>query len=213
MSTEHAMRRRIVSLDQFRGYTVVGMLFVNFLGGYQVVPAVFKHHNTYCSYADTIMPQFFFAVGFAYRLTFLRRLATGGFVPAAAAVLRRNVGLILLGFVIYHLDGGVKSWAELQKLGIHGFLAQAFRRELFQTLVHIAITSIWILPVIAAGASTRILFMIASAGLHLWLSSQFYFDWAWKTPVIDGGQLGFLSWTIPTLGRLARLRRRRPRPR
>ena len=41
--------------------------------------------------------------------------------------------------------------------------------------------------------------MIASAGLHLWLSSQFYFDWAWKTPVIDGGQLGFLTWTIPTL--------------
>ena len=62
---------RIESLDQFRGYTVVGMLFVNFLGGYQVVPAVLKHHNTYCSYADTIMPQFFFAVGFAYRLTFL----------------------------------------------------------------------------------------------------------------------------------------------
>ena len=71
---------RIVSLDQFRGYTVVGMLLVNFLGGYQAVPAVFKHHNTYCSYADTIMPQFFFAVGFAYRLTFLRRLGNGGFL-------------------------------------------------------------------------------------------------------------------------------------
>src|SRR6185312_3117202 len=24
-------------------------------------------------------------------------------------------------------------------------------------------------------------------------------DWAWKTPVIDGGPLGFLSWTIPLL--------------
>jgi predicted acyltransferase len=199
MSTDQTMSRRIVSLDQFRGYTVAGMLFVNFLGGYQVVPAVFKHHNTYCSYADTIMPQFFFAVGFAYRLTFLRRLANGGFLPAAAAVIKRNIGLLLLGFVIYHLDGRVKSWAELQNLGIHGFLTQAFRREIFQTLVHIAITSIWILPVIAAVAPTRILFMIFSAGLHLWLSSLFYFDWAWKTPVIDGGQLGFLSWTIPTL--------------
>ena len=76
MAESEAPPRRIVSLDQFRGYTVVGMLFVNFLGGYVVVPAVFKHHNTYCSYADTIMPQFFFAVGFAFRLTFLRRLAT-----------------------------------------------------------------------------------------------------------------------------------------
>ena len=199
MSTDKSLRGRIASLDQFRGYTVVGMLFVNFLGGYHVVPAVFKHHNTYCSYADTIMPQFFFAVGFAYRLTFLRRLTMEGFLPAAAAVIRRNLGLILLGFVIYHLDGRVQSWADLQKLGVHGFFAQAFRREIFQTLVHIAITSIWILPVIAAGASTRIVFMIASAGFHLWLSWQFYFDWAWKTPVIDGGPLGFLSWTIPTL--------------
>jgi predicted acyltransferase len=31
---------RIVSLDQFRGYTVAGMLLVNFLGGYRAVPAV-----------------------------------------------------------------------------------------------------------------------------------------------------------------------------
>ena len=83
--------------------------------------------------------------------------------------------------------------------------AQAFRREFFQTLVHIAIASIWVLPVIAAGSSTRVLFLIASAGLHLWLSSQFYFDWAWNTPVIDGGPLGFLTWTIPTPGRFARV--------
>ena len=69
---------RIASLDQFRGYTVAGMLLVNFLGGFAAVPAVLKHHNTYCSYADTIMPQFFFAVGFAYRLTFLKRLRDVG---------------------------------------------------------------------------------------------------------------------------------------
>ena len=117
MRTDPPPSRRIRSLDQFRGYTVVGMLFVNFLGGYQVVPAVFKHHNTYCSYADTIMPQFFFAVGFAYRLTFLRRLAHGGLLAAAAAALKRNLGLILLGFVLYHLDGHVQSWAELAKAG------------------------------------------------------------------------------------------------
>ena len=198
MSTDKTLRGRIVSLDQYRGYTVVGMLFVNFLGGYHVVPAIFKHHNTYCSYADTIMPQFFFAIGFAYRLTFLRRLAAGTFVAASGAAIKRNIGLLLLGFVLYHLDGQVQSWAELQSLGLRGFFALAFRREIFQTLVHIAITSIWV-----AGDRDRDdhadLFTIGSAGLHLWLSSQFYFSWAWKTPVIDGGPLGFLSWTIPTL--------------
>ena len=36
MTIEQPASRRIVSLDQFRGYTVAGMLLVNFLGGYQV---------------------------------------------------------------------------------------------------------------------------------------------------------------------------------
>jgi len=199
MTNEPTASRRIVSLDQFRGYTVAGMLLVNFLGGFQAVHAILKHHNTYCSYADTIMPQFFFAVGFAYRLTFLRRVRSDGYGAAAVAAIRRNLGLILVGFVVYHLDGKVSGWDELRSLTLADFAARAFRRELFQALVHIAVTSIWVLPVIASGAWVRVLFMIASGGLHLWLSSWFYLDWAWKTPVIDGGPLGFLSWTIPLL--------------
>ena len=38
---------RIASLDQFRGYTVAGMLFVNFGGGFAALHPMFKHHNTY----------------------------------------------------------------------------------------------------------------------------------------------------------------------
>ncbi|MDR3633845.1 MAG: hypothetical protein P4L84_08410 [Isosphaeraceae bacterium] len=190
---------RIVSLDQFRGYTVVGMLLVNFLGGYRVVPAILQHHNTYCSYADTIMPQFFFAVGFAYRLTFLRRIEALGTRAASVALLRRCAGLALLGIAVYHLDGGVKTWAELQSLGLRGFIATAFRREPFQTLVHIALASVWVLPVMASGTATRVVFLLASAALHLGLSRWFYFQWAWTCPVIDGGPLGFLTWSIPLL--------------
>jgi predicted acyltransferase len=188
-----------VSLDQFRGYTVAGMLLVNFLSGYAAVPAVLKHHNTYCSYADTIMPQFFFAVGFAYRLTFLRRRQADGAPTATVALLRRCAGLALLGVALYHLDGGVKTWAELQALGLGGFLARAFRREPFETLVHIALASVWVLPVIASGARTRVVYLLATALLHLGLSRWFYFQWAWGCPVIDGGQLGFLTWSIPLL--------------
>ena len=73
---------RIASLDQFRGYTVAGMFLVNFLGAFRGHAALLKHHNTFCSYADTIMPQFFFAVGFAFRLTFGRRAQTEGLAAA-----------------------------------------------------------------------------------------------------------------------------------
>ena len=61
---EMESRQRIQSLDQFRGYTVAAMFVVNFLGGFASVPAILRHHNTYCSYADIVMPHFFFAVGF-----------------------------------------------------------------------------------------------------------------------------------------------------
>jgi len=67
IASGQADSNRVVSLDQFGGYTVAGMLLVNFIGGFREVGALWKHHNMYCSYADTIMPQFFFAVGFAFR--------------------------------------------------------------------------------------------------------------------------------------------------
>jgi len=190
---------RIGSLDQFRGYTVVGMLVVNFLNGYAAWPSILAHHNTYCSYSDTIMPQFFFAVGFAFRLTYLRRVAADGKRSAVISAVRRNFGLILVGFVVYHLDGGVKSWEQLQNLGIGGFFATAFKRELFQTLVHIALASIWVLPVIGSSPLIRILYLVGSASLHFGLSSWFYFDYAQNLPVIDGGPLGFLTWSVPLL--------------
>jgi predicted acyltransferase len=202
MGTAQSQPARIISLDQFRGYTVLGMFFVNFIGHFEVIRTdypIFKHHNTYCSYADTIMPQFFFAVGFAYRLTLLKRLQTVSPWAAYLRVLRRNLGLILLGFVIYHLDGSAKTWEDLQTLGIDGFLTTAFQRNLFQTLVHIGVTSIWVMPVIAARPWARILFACFSAGLHIALSYGFYYDWVINRPGIDGGPLGFLTWTIPML--------------
>ncbi len=68
----------------------------------------------------------------------------------------------------------------------------------FQTLMHIAVTSLWILPVIRSGVLVRVAYMIASAALQVFLSYWFYFDWV-HTGCIDGGPLGFLTWTIPTM--------------
>jgi hypothetical protein len=93
----------------------------------------------------------------------------------------------------------VKSWDELKTLGWSGFLATAFQRNVFQTLVHIAVTTIWVLPVIGAGVRTRLAFLAASSILHVVLSWAFYYDWVMKRPGIDGGPLGFLTWTIPLL--------------
>lgn len=183
---------RIVSLDQFRGYTVAGMFLVNFIGGFQQVHDVLKHHNTYNSYADTIMPHFFFAVGFAMRLGMLKG-------AAYAAMVWRCLGLVLLGWVVYGLDGHYKTWESLAELGWWGFVTKSFLRVPFQALTHIGVTGLWILPVMRRRSRDLILFGVASGLLHLWLSQAFWFEHLMRVRMIDGGALGFLSWALPTL--------------
>jgi predicted acyltransferase len=193
-------QQRIVSLDQFRGYTVWGMLLVNFIGGFSAVAGVFKHHHDHLSYADTIMPQFLFAVGFAFRLTFERRVEKEGAGAAYRRMVRRLLGLVLLSLVIYTVPPVARSWDQLREIGVWGAIKDPLKRHWFQTLMHIAVTSLWILPVIRRGAMVRILFMLASAALHVYLSWLFNFEWTVTAPnAIDGGPLGFLTWTIPAI--------------
>jgi len=188
---------RIASLDQFRGYTVAGMFLVNFLGAYVATPIVLTHRNTFCSYADTIMPAFFFAVGFAFRLTFGRRAQSEGLASAYWHVVKRLLGLALVALVIYEAPVIAKSWQKLVEIGPWGAI-RISAKSWFQTLMHIAVTSLWILPVIRSGPLVRVAYMLFSAGLHLALSHWFYFNWV-QTGGIDGGVLGFLAWTMPTI--------------
>src|SRR5438093_9212660 len=188
---------RLASLDQFRGFAVLGMYVVNFLGHFQVTPDALRHHPTYITYADVVMPQFFLAAGFACRLTAVRRLKRDSPLSAYGRLARRCLGLLVIGLFVYGLDGAARTWAELQALGVRGFFATAFQRNYFQTLVHIGVTTLWVMPVIAAGPWVRVAFAVLSAALHLALSAYGYYDWVMTRPGIDGGPLGYLTWTVP----------------
>jgi predicted acyltransferase len=206
-----APKPRLASLDQFRGYTVAGMFLVNFLSGFVAAPFVCHHHNTYCSYADTIMPQFFFAVGFSMRLSFGRRVMQQGALAAYGHMIKRLIGLALVAiFITYHAGPQWKpdtdhNWESLQGIGWWAaFWPHAIKNAWFQTLMHIAVTSLWILPVIRLGAIWRVLYLILSAAIHLVISWKFNFLWVngvapYEPSGIDGGPFGFLSWSIPTL--------------
>ena len=195
-----AAQQRLVSLDQFRGYTVIGMILVNYAGGFVVVPEVLKHHNDYCSYADTIMPQFLFAVGFAFRLTFERRAQREGLGAAYGRMVRRLLGLALVAIVVYGTSAPAETWSQLVQLGPFSALAPSLKRDWCQTLMHIAATSLWILPVIRSSFSVRVGYAVISAALHVLFSWQFNFVWCNSSPnAIDGGPLGFLTWSIPAI--------------
>jgi len=175
------------------------MFVVNFLGAFTVTPALLKHHNTYFSYADSIMPQFFFAVGFAYRLTFLRRVTNNGSGGVYRRFWRRNASLILLGAFMYLIPEAARALTRSHPPSLTVFVIQALSEELFQTLVHIGVTALWIMPVIGARPAVRFAWMCGSAGVHLVLSRWFYYEWVTQVAGIDGGVLGFLTWTIPMI--------------
>lgn len=190
---------RLVSLDQFRGYTVAGMFVVNWLGVFAVMPENLKHHRTWCSYADTIMPQFFFAAGFALRLVYLRNAEKSGAAAAHGRAVRRALGLFVFGLIFYQFGGDWKQWSALVEEGWIGFFSLKVWANPFQALVHIAVTSLWLLPVLARGMRVRMAFALLSAGLHVWLSHEFWFEKLIHSGVIDGGPLGFLTWTLPAV--------------
>ena len=192
---------RIVSLDQFRGYSVLAMFLVNFVDSFEVSHWLLRHHNVFCSFADTVMPQFFFAVGFAYRLSFQRRVESSGAAAAYLHIVGRLLGLVLVSAVVYSAGQRAETWEQLQTMGAWQAVRGPLKSVWFQTLMHIAITSLWILPVVRAGVRVRIVFLLLSAGMHIAVSEAFYFHWGnnGQPNGIDGGPLGFLTWTIPMI--------------
>ncbi len=203
---------RIESMDQFRGYTVAGMFVVNFLGGLTAIHAVFSHHNTYFSYADSIMPSFMFACGFSYRLSILRRLPQFGAWVTYRKFFTRSLGLVLVSLMMYGFDDEFRSWNDMTAEGIREFIARLLKANLWEVLAIIGVCQILIMPVIAAKARVRLatilLFMVA----HVLLSYAFNYDFvharpnwldaywgATRTRAWDGGAFGLLSWSIPML--------------
>ena len=103
-------------MDQFRGYTVAGMFLVNFLGGYAAIHPVLKHNNTYFSYADSIMPSFMFAVGFSFRLTYLRRRSQSSRLQTLWTYVRRSLALVVVSLVMYGFGGHFKEWPAFDRM-------------------------------------------------------------------------------------------------
>jgi hypothetical protein len=127
---DQLIKPRLASLDQFRGYTVAGMCLVNFLAPFAAIHSVLKHNDTYFSYADSIMPSFLFVVGFAFRLTYLKRRRDGGRLRTAWSYARRSGKLLLLSLMIYAFVGNLPRWLEFREIPPE---FQSFREQPPQT--------------------------------------------------------------------------------
>lgn len=211
-------RDRLKSLDQFRGYAVAMMFVVNFCGGLKAIPDWIKHHDTYFSYADSIMPAFMFAAGFSFRLTMLRRIPRDGVAAAYRHAAWRGLALVVVSLAMYGFnDSFVKSWDEVNRTQVWDFVAGMIKANLWETLAVIGVSQIVILPFIAARTSVVALGMFALLIGHMLLSYSFNFAFIFAQPnwldrywgaasqsCWDGGVFGTMTWgAIMLAGALA----------
>jgi predicted acyltransferase len=207
-----AAPRRIVSLDQFRGYSVAGMFAVNFFAGLTAIHPLLKHHHTYFSYADSIMPSFLFAVGFSFRLTLLRRLPRDRPKRIYMAYARRSLALVLISFVMYGSGQSFPDWEQLTAARVREALAEILKADLWEVLAIIGVTQLVVMPVVARRTAVRIVALVGCLLLHTVLSYSFNFDFVyghtnwldayWGAAgrrAWDGGLLGIIAWAAVML--------------
>lgn len=116
---------RLISLDVFRGITIMGMILVNNPGTWSVVYPQLLHAQWHgCTFTDLIFPFFLFIVGVAISYSLTKRKAQGGSMKSLYLnIIRRTVilfllGIILNGFPFGLLFGHQFSWETLRIPGV-----------------------------------------------------------------------------------------------
>lgn len=166
---------RLTYLDQVRGYAIFGMILVNVLGMFDVMPWLLKHHHEGFSYADHIAPLFLFIVGLGYHMSFERTTRLEGLSAARRRSLRRYVIIAGLGLLYGGFDLQVSIWDALLDIGISGLLALPFMHRS---------------PAVRVAAGVGFL-----AAYQALFSFTGYGAWVMENS-INGGPLGPLSWVF-----------------
>jgi len=103
-------RQRIVSIDAFRGLTILVMVFVNQLAGVSGVPQWARHMKADAdamSFVDVVFPAFLFIVGMSIPFALAQRQARGDDGRALQGhVLARTLGLVVLGLFMVNAEDG-----------------------------------------------------------------------------------------------------------
>ena len=112
-------RQRIVSLDAFRGLTILLMILVNNPGDWGSMYGPFQHAKWHgCTPTDLVFPFFLFIVGVAIPLSLGKRKQTAARGPLLAHIAYRSavlfsLGLLLSGFGLLFELGPDFGWTDL----------------------------------------------------------------------------------------------------
>ena len=179
---EAVKKPRIISLDVFRGFAIFGMIVVNYLGRFDVMPETFTHPRYGMTFANAIAPYFVFAVGMGLRMSLARRIERTGKRKAYLHAIKRYLILIIIGMILYAPGLKIGEWEQL------------LRMDMWDALVDIGFAGLITLPFILYGKTARI---TIAFGLLVIYQLLFVFTGygEWTMPnSIDGGPLGPISW-------------------
>jgi predicted acyltransferase len=116
---------RLLSLDVFRGITIMGMILVNNPGTWSAIYPQLRHAEWHgCTFTDLIFPFFLFIVGVAISYSLTKRKAQGGSMKSLYLnIFRRAIILFVLGLILAGFPFGLMldhqfSWATIRIPGV-----------------------------------------------------------------------------------------------
>ena len=116
--------RRILSIDAFRGITILVMVFVNELAGIRDIPQWMKHVPAGAdamTFVDVVFPAFLFIVGMSLPFAINNRVQKGDrFLRLQWHIAWRTLGLLVLGVFMVNGEGGYNE--EAMGMSIHLWL-------------------------------------------------------------------------------------------
>lgn len=127
--------KRLIEIDYFRGFTIVLIVFVNFIATAKSTQIWLKHaEDIGLTITDLVAPAFIYAIGLTYKSSFIKRYIKNGKNEAYSHFITRFLAIIGIG--TFFADGAVivspknanGSWSVLHAIGFSGIFALIFIR-------------------------------------------------------------------------------------
>jgi len=123
-NTSSIFKGRVLSIDAFRGITILIMIFVNTLAGVSGVPAWMEHMPSTVdgmTFVDVVFPAFLFIVGMSIPFA-LAQHATMPFWKKQQHIVLRAAGLIVLGVFMVNAEEGYNEAAMHMSISLWSLL-------------------------------------------------------------------------------------------
>jgi len=152
-------RERLASLDAFRGFDILAMVFVNYIAGMKAIPFFLRHaaaDQDVFTLTDVVFPGFLFIMGVSIPLALAKRRARGEKTLALVGhVLVRTLALLFLGILLVNEDRFSAAAAGIGK-------------DLWYLLATLAVFALWaVLPKEATPGKKRFLTFLKIAAAVL----------------------------------------------